>query len=231
MEHRCHVLEQSGYTADLGHNLFTGSWFYDYPICSSDKNQYNTRNFAENLLAALEKAHIGEVDLITDSYGGLIGTYATKSPLIHEVVAIHPPVFGSPLADKSLMEYAIKYLEFEQKLIAKIVNSIINYSYGFEIENSQGLLNPVLQEVADLRKLIVVGSSINYETEKNILIKKLYKLIEMLTSKENDAIVLFERQDLIHFGIPFYEEDDHLSHFAAGSKENILKVKKKVLDR
>lgn len=225
MEHRCHVLEQTGYTADPGHNMFSGSWFYDYSILEKDKSQFNTRNFGENLLAALEKAKIGDVDLVTESYGGLIGAYATKSPLIHKVVAIHPPILGTPLADKKMVEYAIKHLELEQRLIARIIRILIDNRYGFEQENSQGIYDKFLQDVADLTKLVVVGSSIDYEKEKNELVKKLYSLILQLTGKKSDGVVIFDTDDLSRLGISYIEEENHLSHFDAGSKENIEKAK------
>lgn len=231
MEHRCHILEQTGFTADPGHNMFCGSWFYDYSILSKDKSQYNTKNFAENLLCALEKAHIGDVDLVTESYGGLIGTYATKSPLINKVVAIHPPILGTPLADKKMMEYAIKHLELEQRLISRIINIVVNNEYGFEQENSLGIYDKKLAAVADLTKLIVVSSSINATEEKNTLVKKLYSLILELTGKESDGVVIFDKKDLEKLGIPYIEEDNHPSHFDAGSKDNIERAKIKALSR
>lgn len=229
LEHRCHMLEQTGFTFDIGHTMFSGSWFYDYSVWAKNKSQFNAKNFAENLLAALEKAKIGDVDLVAESYGGLIGAYATKSPIIHKVVAIHPPILGTPLADKKMLEYAIKYLEFEQRLIARIINIIINSNYGFEQENSQGIYDKKLQDVVDLAKLVVVGSNIDFENEKNDLAKKLYLLILQLTGKESDGVVIFDKNELDRFGISYVEEENNLSHFDAGSKENIEKAKAKIL--
>lgn len=231
MEHRCHILEQTGYTADPGHNMFCGSWFYDYSIFNKDKSQLNTKNFADNLLVALNRASIGDVNLITESYGGLIGTYASKSSSIHKVIAIHPPILGTPLANKEMLEYAIKHLELEQRIIAKIINVILDDKYGFEIENSKGIYDSKFQYVADLSKLVVVGSNVNLETERNKLVRSLYTLILQLTDKESDGVVIFNRDDLSKFGIAYIEEEDNLSHFDAGSKENIDRAKRLVLER
>lgn len=231
MEHRCHVLEQTGYTFDHGHNMFSGSWFYDYSIFKKDKNQFNTKNFAENLLAALGKVGIGDVDLVTESYGGLIGAYASGSPLIHKVVAIHPPILGTPLADKKMIEYAIKYLELEQRIIARLVSVVVNNEYGFEKENSKGLYDSRIMDATDLSKLVVVSSNIDYESEKNEVAKKLYKLILELTGKQSDGVVIFDKEELTKLGVSYVEEDDNLCHFDAGSKENIENAKVKVLGR
>lgn len=231
MEHRCHVLEQTGYTADPGHNMFSGSWFYDYSVFKKDKGQFNTKNFSGNLLEALHKASVGEVDLVTESYGGLIGAYASSSPLIHKVVAIHPPILGTPLADKRMIEYAIKHLELKQRLIARLINIVVNNEYGFEKENSLGIYNNKIKDATDLTKLIVVGSTIDYEHEKNEIAKKLYSLILKLTGKQSDGVVIFDKEELKRLGISYIEEDNNLSHFDAGSKENIEKAKVKVLGR
>lgn len=229
MEHRLHILEQTGMTFDQGHNMFDGSWFYDYPIHPKDKSQFDVINFGENLIATLQQANLGEVDIIGESYGGIIGAYATKSPLIHKVLAIHPPILGTPLANKDLISYAIKELEFEQKWIARLVNIIVNTNYGFEQDNALGIYNPKLQDVADISKLIVASSSLNPDTEKNKIAKLLYDLIWQLTHKTSDGVLIYDAEELTKLGIPFIEDDEPLCHFDAGSKENIEKCYKKTL--
>lgn len=66
IEHRFHIIEQSGVTFDVGHSMFDGSWFYDYSIVKGDKKEINCLNFANNLVLALEEAKIGDVDLVTE---------------------------------------------------------------------------------------------------------------------------------------------------------------------
>ncbi len=83
MEHRWHILEQTGLTFDPGHNMFNGNWFYDYPIWTSNKGEINGEGFKNNLLKALEEAKLSDVDLITHSYGGIVGALASKDPKIH----------------------------------------------------------------------------------------------------------------------------------------------------
>ncbi len=230
MEHRCHVLEQSGFTADPGHNMFTGSWFYDYPVFKNNKKEINFRNFGENLLKALKVSGLDDVDLITESYGGLIGAYATQSSSIHQVVSIHPPILGTPLADKTLLKSQLKNLDYKQKIVATIVKTILNDNYGFEQENKMGINNPELQYTADLTKLLVVGSNIDPKTEKNKVIKILYSIIYAISKEKSDGVVLFNPETFNKFGIKYLEEKENLSHFDAGSKEHIDAVYKKTLE-
>ena len=43
-------IEQTGFTSDEGHNLFDGSWFYDYPY-HANKSELNAQNFSNNLIS------------------------------------------------------------------------------------------------------------------------------------------------------------------------------------
>lgn len=228
MEHRFHVVEQTGFTLDPGHKMFDGSWFYDYSIIKGNKNDINCLNFANNLILALEEAKIGDVDLVTESCGGLIAAVASNSSIIHKVVAIHPSILGTPLANKDLLLEKLNELELQQKLIARIVRIIVNDNYGFQKDNARGINNPELRKLVDLSKLVVVGSSID-ETDKNNLAKSLRDLIYKVSGKQNDGVVIFEPQDLKKEGINYIVEEQKLNHFDAGSKENIEKAYKLVL--
>lgn len=221
MEHRCHVMEQSGFTGDPGHNMFTGSWFYDYSILKKDKSVFNSKRFGDNLIKALKVAGIDEADLITESYGGLIGAYATKSPVIHKVVAIHPPILGTPLANKSLIKAYFDRLDKQQKLVANIVMKVLDDRYGFEQENKSGIDSPEIQYAADLTKLLVVGSTIDPETEKNKVAQILYSIIYAISKEKSDGVVTFNTNAFKNLGISYLEEDEQLNHFDAGSKSNI----------
>ena len=99
MEHRCHVLEQTGKTGDPGHNMFSGSWFYDYPVFGYDKEAINAENFTANFLEARSMSGLDDIDLVTESFGGIIGAYASRDSRIHKVYAVHPPIKGTPLAN------------------------------------------------------------------------------------------------------------------------------------
>ncbi len=225
MEHRCHVLERlTGCTFDPGHNMFDGSWFYDYPL-SGNKGDYNAANFANNLLACITELKLENVTLITESAGGLVGAYATLSPRIKKVIAIHPPIIGSPLANPIALER--KKLEFSKQMLINLTNIIVNTDYGFQKDNLQGLN---LKKV-NLNKLLVVSSCLNSKEEKNKLALLCHDLILQLTGLQSDGIVVYEPQVLANLGIDYLPNEPQLNHFAAGSKEYIEEVYRKTLKK
>ena len=225
MEHRCHVAEQTGFTADPGHNMFTGSWFYDYPLLSKDKSAYNTQNFTSNLIASLKEADLHDVILITESYGGLIAAQATKSELVSKSIAIHPPIIGTPLANPKYVENYKKMLTKYQRFLLLALKLLINPKYGFEQDNFKGIN---LKEV-DLNKLLVVGSYLNIPQEQNALLKETYEMIKIITGFRSDGVVVFEPIELQRLGINYLEEEGNLNHFDAGTKEHISKIYNRII--
>ena len=219
MEHRFHVIEQTGYTGDPGHNMFDGSWFYDYPLWGK-KSEYNIENFAKNLQDALEEAKLENVTLVTESAGGLIGAYATSNPRIKKVVAIHPPIIGTPLADASKMASMIEEKTREDKMLLGLLNIIVNTNYGFEHDNYNG----VNLDKIDLDKLLVVSSKLNKLTEKNKVAIKTHDLIYKATGLESDGVVVYDQDTLSRLGIKYLENEVELNHFDAGSKKYINDV-------
>lgn len=222
MEHRFHILEQTGFTYDVGHNMFDGSWFYDYPL-SGNKRMYSTENFAKNLTICLDEAKLENVTLITESAGGLIGAYASKSPRIQKVIAIHPPVLGTPLADGRLLENPKLNYTAEEKMLIFIIRHIVNRDYGFERDNLNGL---VLSK-ADLDKLIVLSSKLNRETEKNQMLVRLYDLIIKTTGLKTDGVVVYDPKKLAQLGIKYLENEPELNHIDANSREYLADVYKR----
>lgn len=220
MEHRCHVLEQTGLTADPGHNMFTGSWFYDYPVFSKSKESFNTRNFTDNLLTSLKDAKLSDVILITESFGGMIAAEATKSELVSKAIAIHPPILGTPLANPKYVAAYKNMLSKYQKLLLSGLKFLINPEYGFEQDNFKGAN---LKNI-DLNKLIVVGNYLDIPTEQNALLKETYEIIKIITSYQSDGIVVFEPSEFERLGINYLQESKHNNHFDAGTKENIEEV-------
>lgn len=223
MEHRLHVIEQTGVTFDVGHKLFDGSWFYDYPTTGT-KSNINTENFADNLLKSLEAADLYDVDIITESFGGLIAASASKSPRIHKVVAIHPPILGTPLASNDVVLDALSKLEKKQRIIAQIVNFVVNDRYGFQQDNAKGIINSKILDSIDFSKLTVVGSNMDRENDKSKVAKYLYDLIYALEGKESDGVVLFDEERFKSLGINYIKETSPTNHFAANSKNNIMRA-------
>lgn len=221
MEHRCHVLEQTGYTGDPGHNMFTGSWFYDYPVFGDNKNEINAENMAKNLLECLSMAKLGDVDLVTESFGGIIGAYATCDPRINKVYAVHPPITGTPLADPIKMSKYREMFTKTEKLMLLAIRKLINTNYGFEKENASG----AILGYTDLNKLLVIGSSLNPETDKNGVAKALYEMILKYTGHKSDGVVIFDEDQFDRLGIDYLKEPEQLNHFDAGSETHLSEIK------
>ncbi len=222
MEHRCHLIEQSGFTNDPGHNMFCGSWFYDYPIFTGEKSAMNAHSFCNNFLKSLEEADLGNVTIVTESFGGLIGALATKSDRVDQVIAIHPPIIGTPLAEISAYKSKKNLLTNYQKLLTKIISLITNPRYGFEQDNLKGVnLNEV-----DLNKLLVVGSYLDLEHEPLKFLLDIYDIILKYTGFRSDGVVIFEPSEFDRLGINYIQEEQHNNHFVAGSPENINNAKK-----
>ena len=224
MEHRFHILEQTGKTFDISHNMYTGSWFYDYPIFKYDKSKINGQNFARNLLEALEMAKLKDVILITESYGGIIGAYASISPLIYKVYMVHPPIIGTPLANPHEIIKYQKLLLKREKLLLLLLNKIINHQYGFEQDNFNG----VDFTKVDLEKLVVIGSNLDLNKEKSKLLISLYNIILKTTSLESDGIVIFDEELFQNLNLNFIKEEKGLNHFEMSSKENKEKINKMI---
>lgn len=227
MEHRGHLIEQSGYTTDVNHNKYTGSWMYEYPVFSSNKKDINAKNFSENLLAALESAKLGEVILLTHSHGGLIGAYASKSELIDKVISVHPPILGTPLGNPEVIGEYRELLTKTQRLILALTKQIVNSEYGFEQDNFLGV---DLSKV-DLNKLLVVGNYLDIDLERNKLLLETYRIIERVLGLRSDGIVTFEPSEFEKLGINYMQTNENKNHFQSISPIYFDSVLKRVLNK
>ena len=214
MEHRWHIFEQTGITFDPGHSLFNGSWMYDYSIFTNDKDRINAKSFTENFIKSLEMADLEDVDIITHSFGGIIGALATNNERIHKVYAVHPPATGTPLANPKYIDNYKHLLNKEELLLLKLIKLVINPNYGFEKDNFNGL---DLRNV-NLNKLVVIGSSLNPEVETGLNLN-LYNMVKKVTGYENDGVVIFDEALFNRLGINYVKENSHNNHFASGTKE------------
>lgn len=215
IEHRSHVLEQTGLSFDEGHNLFVGSWSYNYPVIGKNKSLYNAENFSQSLIALIKEAGIKRANFITEGFGGIIGAYASKSELVEKVVAIHPPILGTPLASKELIKCK-NLLTEKQKRIALLLSILVNNAYGFQQDNSQ-LID--LRKV-DLNKFLVVGNTLDRKLDNSVL-KDTYDIILNLNGYESDGVVPYDIVSFEHFGIQYLTEEKKQNHIEARSKENI----------
>lgn len=225
MEHRGHIIEQSGYTSDKNHNLFTGSWMYEYSTVSSNKQEINSKNFSENLLQALKEAHLGNVILVTHSHGGLVGSYASKSELIDKVICFHSPLLGTPLANLDIEKCKL-LLQKYQYLLSKLIKLVTNAEYGFQTDNFHGITN--LDEV-DLNKILMIGNYIDINNENNKLILAAYEIIFSLTNYKSDGVVIFEPELFEHMGINYLQSEEHINHLKSSDSEYIKNTLSRVL--
>lgn len=230
MEHRLHRLENAtGRTFDSGHYMFDGSFMYEY-FNHGTKSDINTLNFADNLVKSIEKAGIDEVDIITESYGGLIAACASKSKRIHKVIAIHPPILGTPLASNDVILDNLNKLERSQKLLAGAVTLVVNDYFGFEKENYLGINNSDILKSIDFNKLTVVGSALDRENDPSWLACSLYDIIYAITGEQSDGVVIYNEETLRKYGINYFTEIAQKNHFDAGSKKNLLRYAHKFLE-
>ncbi len=224
MEHRCHVLEQCGKTFDMGHEIFTGSWFYDYPVILRDKSKITAEAFAANFLEALNQSGLKEIDIVTESFGGLIGSYVSKDPRVHRIYAVHPPITGTPLANPDLVRQYSELYSKQERLISLLVQRIIDKRYGFEKDNAKGV---DLRKV-DLNKLLVIGSAVD-DQEQSDLVRNLYSIIYKISGLPSDGVVIFDEELFRQKGINFVRESRPLNHFDAGSEERLHEIKEFVI--
>ena len=216
MEHRCHVLEQTGITFDPGHNLFTGNWFYDYSVFSRHKSNINGENLAKNLELSLKQANLCDVDLITHSFGGIIAALASKNDRIHAIYAIHPPITGTPLANPKIIEKYNSLLNKSELFLLQLLKIVVNTEYGFENDSYTG----VDFRKVDLNKLVVIGSNLDPEKEEGIPLG-LYNIIKKTSDMENDGVVIFDESTFNNLGINYIKEDKNINHFDSGNEESL----------
>lgn len=230
MEHQLHRLENAtGKTFDPGHYMFDGSWMYEYPNRGT-KSNINVFNFADNLVKAIEASGLEEVDIITESYGGLIAACASKSKRIHKVIAIHPPILGTPLASNDFLLDNLNKLERRQKLLARAVTLVVNDYFGFEKDNYLGINNSDILKSIDFNKLTVVGSALDRENDPSWLACSLYDIIYAITGEQSDGVVIYNEETLRKYGINYFTEIAPKNHFAAGSEKNLLRYAHKFFE-
>jgi len=221
MDHRGHVLEKSSYTNDIKHNLYTGSWMYEYPVFSNSKDQINAKNFSENLIASLREAKLSKVILLTHSHGGIVGSYASKSDLVEKVICVHSPLLGTPLANPNYFNSYKELLTKSQQLILKLMKVIVNSKYGFQQDNFYGLdLNQV-----DLNKIIAVGNYLDLDSEQNKVMLETFELIRKVTGYRSDGVVIFEPSEFEIQGINYIqtpEAKNHINSIDSDFFENVL---------
>ena len=115
----------------------------------------------------------------------------------------------------------------KQNDLLEVASYIVDEDFGFQKENHNG----ILFHLVDLNKLLVVGSSINQQTEQNPLMKETADMIEKITGTQSDGITRFNTDELDRLGINYLVEDENINHLQAATKEHIAKVYQKTIRR
>lgn len=215
MEHFSQFIGQkSGLTKEPGYITFDGCFAYEYSINEKDKSIINAINFSNSLLRLLKESGIKRANLITESYGGTIGAYASKSKVIDTVVAVHPPVLGSPLAWENLLSFN---MTIRQKIFAFLANIVVDSRYGFQKDNSK----IIDLRLVDLNKFVVVGSNLDRQKDKNFIMKETYDVILAVAGMESDGVVIFNELEFNRLGINYIKEENPTNHEDASHKKAI----------
>lgn len=183
-------------------------WVYDYPIYKGHKNIYSTDLFTISLYEALKQNKLSDVDIMGQSVGGIIGMKASRSELVDKVVAIHPPIQSSPLANKALIRS--KYLTWKQKMIAIGLNIIVDDQFAFQQENATGY--PKLEHEINLDKIKVTGSSIYGLSHLSGIEKEFSDFVYYLSGMPNDGVVCFDSEILRSRGFDVIVDEKPVSH-------------------
>lgn len=183
-------------------------WVYDYPIHDGHKGIYSTELFTTSLCEAIKNSQLDNVDIMGIGVGGIIGIQASSSTLVDRVVAIHPPILSSPLANNELFIW--KYLNWKHRMTAVALNLIIDSEFAFQLENGTGFKS--LEHEADLDKVKVVGSSIYGLSKLSGIEKELSELVYLFSGLPNDGIVCFEPERLMRRGFDVIVDKEPVSH-------------------
>lgn len=185
-------------------------WVYDYPIYQGNKEKYDSYLFTSSLLNAIANCGLENVDIMGQSVGGIMGMRASTSSSVDRVVAVHPPILSSPLANKELIRSL--YLDWKRKILALGLDLLVDDQFGFQKENASGY--SVLEREVDLHKIKVVGSSIYGMSHLSGIERYFSDFVYYLTGKENDGVICWDKKELEERGFAVVEDEQPVSHLA-----------------
>lgn len=189
-------------------------FLYNYPIRNIDKSTITNKLFAKELVDALDALKLENVTIMGISNGGMIGTLASKSDKVSKVLALHSPIFGTPILQRNDLEILKRKMIFLEKWVYYLSKIYINDNYGFMQENRDGFHH--IQDISNLDKIIFTGSNIEGINCNSELASFLAHMNYRLLGKYSDGIVTFDMDKVREEGINFVEEN-RVSHFELGT--------------
>lgn len=192
-------------------------WVYDYPIYKGNKGSYNSKTFTQSLLNAINEYNLENIDIMGESVGAVIGMRASLSDRVDKVVAIHPPILSSPLANPYILydKTLFKRINWQQKAILLALRFIVDSEFGFQKENAFGYTD--IEANCNLEKVKVTGSSIYGSSKINSLEKALSDFIYQISSSPNDGVIIWNAEELRKRGFKVVEDEKPVSHLQLGN--------------
>lgn len=203
-------------------------FLYDYPIYEIDKSKIDLNAFSSKLIKIFEELNLSDIDLMGQSCGGMIATLASKSDRVDKVIAMHAPIYGSPLINKEQYNSLLKYMNLREKTLFRLISLIVDESFGFMQDNSKGFRN--IEEISDLSKIIFTTSDISNGDSKNILANFIAQTIYKYFGLKNDGVITYDKEKMESDGIKYVEEEA-ISHFEMANKDYNNQYYKKYLIR
>ena len=171
-----------------------------------EKDSDGVKQFSTSLKKALLQLQ-KEAILVGKSYGGVIASYAYEAPEVSKIMAINASYLGTPLADPDIMTKFKPYLPHIVSMIASKI--ILEADRNFTYENARGF------EIPKTEKLNIYGGSIKNDKATNpneLLMKYGYETIYRITGKENDGVVIWDKELLEKSGNNVIELDRPFHH-------------------
>ena len=179
-----------------------------------DESNDNSEQFSTSLYEGAKYLNTDKIILIGKSYGGLISLKLSDRDLIDQVVAINPVIFGSPFANKEMVDGH----KWKKDPLTKIVKGQIYSTFNRELyrDNQVGFTNEKargmdLQEINANKARIYGGSIVGLplKMSSNIHEELAQKLaadvMYDMTGQENDSTVIWDKQALEQYGIEYTE--------------------------
>ena len=191
-------------------------FLYDYPIHRVDRSKIDLSTFASGLIKSFEELNLSDIDIMGQSCGGMIATLTSKNERVDKVVAMHSPIYGSPLIQSEEYKKYLKYMATHERMIFDLIGIMVDERFGFMQDNSHGFRN--IEEAGDLSKIIFTTSNISDGSSKNMLGNFIAETIYKYLGVYSDGVVTYDKERMDKDGINYIDESS-ISHFEMGNHD------------
>ena len=189
-------------------------FLYDYPIYGVDRKSITIEAFANGLVDALENLELENVDIMGESTGAMIGTMASKSKRIDNVIALHAPIYGSVGLQSERYNQFVKEMMLKEKAVVLALKILIDEQFGYMQTNKYGFDH--IEQIADISKILFTTSNLLETKSKNALGNFLADIIYTYFGLASDGVITFDKERMDKEGLS-YEVEHGVSHFDIGS--------------